>query len=255
VTAQPNPQLTLDKQASPTTYSAVGQTINYTYVKNELTDLNRDPIIFGLGGDTQRHTEGRPLGAYYQTPYTFDDANGDGIIGYDEVTLGDSAEYLGNPLPRRIISVTGNLTFLKYFRLSALFDHQGGYKQFNSTEEFRCSAILNCRALYDSTASLFDQARAIAGFQFGTAAGYIEDGTFTRLRELSLTITAPDRYAQRMGVRGIALTLAGRNLALWTDYTGFDPELNFAGQANFSQADFLTQPPARYLTARLDVNF
>ena len=230
-------------------------TINYTHVKNELTELNRDPIIFGLGGDTQRHTEGRPLGAYYQTPYTFDDANGDGIIGYDEVTVGDSAEYLGNPLPTRTISFTGNLTFFKYFRLSALIDHQGGYKQFNSTEEFRCSAILNCQALYDPNASLFDQARAIAGFQFGTAAGYIEDGTFTRLRELSLTISAPERYARRMGARGLTFTLAGRNLALWTDYTGFDPELNFAGQSNFSQADFLTQPPARYLTARLDVNF
>ncbi len=230
-------------------------TFNYTNVRNELTELNREPIIFGLGGDTQRHTQGRPLGAYYQTRYTFADANSDGIIGYDEVTLGDSATYLGNPLPSRTLSFTGNLTLLKHFRFSALVDHQGGYKQFNSTEEFRCDAILNCRSLYDPKTSLADQARAIAGYQFGTAAGYIEDGTFTRLRELSLTISAPERFARQVGARGIALTFAGRNLALWTDYTGFDPELNFAGQANFSQADFLTQPPARYLTARLDVNF
>jgi hypothetical protein len=53
----------------------------------------------------------------------------------------------------------------------------------------------------------------------------------------------------------LSLTLSGRNLATWTDYTGLDPEVTFAGAANFSQAEFLSQPPVRYYTARVNVNF
>ena len=55
---------------------------------------------------------------------------------------------------------------------------------------------------------------------------------------------------------GLRITLAGRNLAVWTDYTGIDPELNSGGSStNFGTQDFLTQPPLRYWTARLTFNF
>jgi hypothetical protein len=56
-------------------------------------------------------------------------------------------------------------------------------------------------------------------------------------------------------VSGLRLTLAGRNLGLWTDYTGFDPELNSNNGANFTTVDFLTNPPTRRFTARITANF
>ena len=76
-----------------------------------------------------------------------------------------------------------------------------------------------------------------------------------KLRELSVTLLAPTDWARRLRAAGLSLTLAGRNLATWTDYTGFDPELNFNGTSNFSTADFLTQPPVRYFTARLSASW
>jgi hypothetical protein len=55
---------------------------------------------------------------------------------------------------------------------------------------------------------------------------------------------------------GVTLTLAGRNLATWTDYTGLDPEINESGGgAGFTQGEFNTQPPLRQLTARVNVAF
>ena len=51
------------------------------------------------------------------------------------------------------------------------------------------------------------------------------------------------------------MTIAGRNLATWTHYPGFDPEVNQAGQANFTQLEFLTQPPIHYWIARINVSF
>jgi hypothetical protein len=37
--------------------------------------------------------------------------------------------------------------------------------------------------------------------------------------------------------------------------SGFDPELNWNGTSNFSTAEFLTQPPVRYFTARVSLNW
>ena len=42
---------------------------------------------------------------------------------------------------------------------------------------------------------------------------------------------------------------------MWTDYTGLDPEINNFGQANFSQAEFNTQPSVRYWTTRVNFTF
>ena len=86
-------------------------------------------------------------------------------------------------------------------------------------------------------------------------AGYVTDGTFTKLREVAATFTAPQRWASRVRAEGLTLTLAGRNLATWTDYKGFDPEVNSQPGANFGTSDFLTQPPLRSWTARLSVTF
>lgn len=229
---------------------------------NKLLDLGQvngspiTPIIFGLGANTQRHQNGYPLGGYWQPPIkSWGDSNGDGIITPDEIVIGDTAEYLGSPYPTRELAIAPKITLFKYFQISGLVDYRGGFKLYNGTEDFRCAVFATCRAINDPTAPLWEQARAVADFQFGTVAGYIEDASFTKLREIALTVTAPSAWAQRAGLTGVSLTLAGRNLATWTDYTGADPEVNYAGQSNFNQADFLTQPPVRYFTARINVNW
>lgn len=235
--------------------------VNYATVNNKLLDLGKDllgndiePIIFGLGGASQRHTEGRPLGAYYQESYTYDDANNDGIIDYTEVTIGDTT-YLGNPLPKRTWSISSTMTFFKNLKFNALLDAQRGFKQYNSTQEFRCGTVANCPEIYVAGSPLWQQARAIANISFGTAAGYIEDASYVKLRELSLTWDVPSQFASRLGMsRGVSLTFAGRNLKTWTDYTGLDPEINFT-TANFSQAEFLSQPPVKRYMARININF
>ena len=89
----------------------------------------------------------------------------------------------------------------------------------------------------------------------GSDAGYVEDATFTKLREVAVPLTAPRTLASRLGAEGVTLTFAGRNLATWTDYTGFDPEVNSTPTANFSTSDFLTQPALRIYTARLTLQF
>jgi len=59
----------------------------------------------------------------------------------------------------------------------------------------------------------------------------VEPADFVRWRELSLTYKLPTHLAARVtGARSMAFTLSGRNLALWTKYSGADPEINLIGR-------------------------
>lgn len=227
---------------------------------NKLIRLGKDPadtnpIIFGLGGASQRHAQGYPLGSYFMRTYTYADANADGLISPSEVTLAAQPTFLGSPAPKREVTLNTSMTFQRIVRVSANLDYRGGQKQNNSTAQFRCaSAFVNCRDAFDASATtLFEQAR-IAASRLGSNAGYVEDATFTKLRELSVSLIAPRSLASQLRVADATLTFSGRNLATWTNYGGFDPEINWTAD-NFSTADFLSQPPVKYYTARLTLTF
>lgn len=214
-----------------------------------------EPIIFGLGSNTQRHQPGYSPGGYWALPYTYDDANADGIIQAGEITYGDEQEYVGTPFPKREVGLNTNVSLFNWIRVGAQLDYRGGHKLYNSTEEFRCQ-FGTCRGINDPNAPLWEQARAVAVLTGGgTVYGFMEDADFVRLREVSLTLTAPQAWANRLRARGLSFTLAGQNLALWTDYTGADPEINGAGQSNFNRFDFLSQPPVRTITGRVQITF
>ena len=249
-------------------------TVNGSLNSNRLVTLGLgvDTIFFGLGAvdgnSSQRFVEGHPVGGYWQRPLlSWSDKNNDGIISPIgcgptaaddsadcEVSLGDNSAYLGNPLPKRELALNPNVTLFKYLRVGGVVDHRGGYRLYNATEQFRCVIFVSCQAAFDKRTPLEYQAKRMASLM-GTDAGYIEDASFVKLREVSVTLLAPNDWARRARLAGLSLTLAGRNLATWTDYTGFDPELNFNGTSNYSTADFLTQPPVRYFTARLSANW
>jgi TonB-linked SusC/RagA family outer membrane protein len=242
-------------------------TVNGSTTSNKIIDLGEGISAIAVTQD-QDHRNGFPLGGYFGRKIRgWEDKNNDGIIqrigcarlqanntAACELTIDDEESYLGTPFPRREISVTPAITLFEYVRLSAMFDHKGGHKLLNFTEQFRCVAFQSCRASQDPNAPQELQARFAAGL-LGTNAGYVEDATFTKLREVALTLSAPNRWASRVGVSGLSLTVAGRNLKTWTDYTGFDPEANEFGPAQFATDEFLTQPQTRFFTARLDVTW
>jgi TonB-dependent starch-binding outer membrane protein SusC len=251
-------------------------TITVSANRNRLIDLGEGitPIAFGFGS-TQQHRNDYPLGGYFERKIvSYQDLDGNGILTRIncptyagtanpqfvggprcEVVLSDSVEYLGSAIPTREATLNTGVTLFRRARLSALFAYRGGYKIFNSTSEFRCTlGVPNCREVYDETTPLSEQARVVARYM-GDEVGYIEDASFVKFRELALTLTAPAEWARQFRVENLSLTLAGRNLATWTDYTGLDPEVNANAGNNFTTSDFLTQPPVRYLTARLNLNF
>ena len=225
--------------------------------ENTLAEIGQGvgEIVFGFG--LQRQVEGYPLGGYWARPITgFADANGDGIISPGEVTVGPNAVFRGRALPNKEASLNSTLTlFNDRIRIGTQFDYRGGNYIDNAIESFRCTPVLNCRGLVDRTAPLAEQARAQAVLNEATEWGYFEPGWFIKLRELSITFNAPDRWARRFRASRLSLTLAGRNLWTIDDYSGVDPEINAFGQDNFATSDFESQPQVQYYTARLNVGF
>jgi hypothetical protein len=69
-----------------------------------------------------------------------------------------------------------------------------------------------------------------------------------------VTLNAPQTWAQRLRVENLGLTFAGQNLAVWHNYDGLDPEIA-TNPSNFGNTDFLTQPPVRRFSARVNLSF
>jgi TonB-dependent SusC/RagA subfamily outer membrane receptor len=226
--------------------------------RNRLIHLGQGitPIIFGLGGATQRHEEGYPLAGYWTLSYTYNDANKDGLISPSEMHFASTESYQGDPSPDHGGSLTSEFTFLKHFRLYGLLDARYGNKLDNATESFRCAFTVTCKAVNDPKSPLADQAAAVAFAVFGQETGFFEDASFVKLREVSLTYSAPDQWAHRIGASSLSFTFTGRNLATWTKYKGVDPETNNNTETDdFSTADFLSQPPVRYFIGRVNLTF
>ena len=247
-------------------------TLSGSFVHNRLVDLGTDaqgnPIPPIVLSSRQRHVEGFPLGGWWMIPIeSFGDANGDGLIQPNEVTVGvrradgtlkgDSVAYFGSPFPTRELSLSANFSLRRWLKVSALFDHKGGQKLVNMTRAWRCVNAGNCAEAYDRSTPLDLQAAMVARALLpgGTWSGFIEDADFTKFRELSFTLGAPQGWIERFGASGLSLTIAGRNLHTWTSYTGFDPEVNFGGTANFTAGDFATLPANRQWSARIDLTF
>ncbi len=83
---------------------------------------------------------------------------------------------------------------------------------------------------------------------FGTDA-WIEDGTYLKLREVSLSYTFPKTaVASWFGgsLSNFKIGVAGRNLLVFTDYTGYDPEVSqFGGIAIGRSVDTIPYPSSR----------
>ena len=84
----------------------------------------------------------------------------------------------------------------------------------------------------------------------------LEDGSYTKLRELSVAYTFDQAWvAQRLGLSSLNVRVAGRNLKTWTDYTGYDPETNLGGAIQKTRGmDYFNMPQTRSFVVTVTLN-
>lgn len=220
-------------------------------------DGDETPVFIA---QSQEVRDGEPLGAFNGRRVTgFQDRDGDGVIGAAgcpgaqcEVQVGER-EPLGSPDPTRMLALRGEARAFGV-RVSALLDHQGGAHTADVAFRARCRLYALCREVNDPSTPLAGQALGIAvGLPDGMAP--VRSASFTRLREAALTAGLPAAWARRMGGREVSLTVAGRNLAIWTSYPGLDPEVDLPAAALVREVYNDLLPLPRTLVTRLDVRF
>ena len=94
----------------------------------------------------------------------------------------------------------------------------------------------------------------LSGFT-GASRPFIEEGNWVRLRQVGITYTFKPELFGKTFVKGLSLFAQGRNLLLFTDYTGIDPETNLSGATNSQGADYFNMPNTRGYIFGLRANF
>jgi TonB-linked SusC/RagA family outer membrane protein len=87
---------------------------------------------------------------------------------------------------------------------------------------------------------------------------FVEDGSYVKLRELSLSYNFAQSLMNSMRFlgqgRSVKVALIGRNLKTWTNYSGFDPESSSNGDFNF-RIDGFRYPSFRQITGQIEIGF
>jgi outer membrane receptor protein involved in Fe transport len=229
--------------------------LNLATNRGRITRLD-EPILFGIDGSAQRHQEGYPFAAYFSRDYFINEAG--------EVEATEEAVYMGHPTPEVEGALSTSLRLLDRLTLSATLGFAGGHQQFNSTQEFRCGFLGGgrygglCPEIFETdpdgqrSEAARIKAAAASDVQFGP---WMEDADFLRLRSVSARFEMPERWMGWLGASRGSFTVTGENLALFTRYTGLDPEVNFAGGAQAARSDFLTLPHGKRVHGQLSVTF
>lgn len=151
-------------------------------------------------------------------------------------------EYFGSSIPNKQGSFGSTFTFWNKLRVYGMVDFQTGQKKLNGNERIRCYFILGgtCRELQQPQD--FNPV-LIAGIQERMPGYLIQNASFAKLREVTVSYTLPDRWARAMRASSAAFSVSGYNLHTWTSYPGLEPEAFFlggsrgAGNVSWEQTD------------------
>jgi TonB-linked SusC/RagA family outer membrane protein len=213
-----------------------------------------------------REIAGHPIFEQWYRPYSYNDANHDGVLQVNEVHVDSGFVSYGYRVPRDIISVVNGFDlFSRRLRVQAMFDYKGGASILDGANNFQCNTSpFACQATQDPHAPLALQAAAIAktygstvgGVNYKTSAGYFVNNQFWKFREFSAALQLPKLVTDRLRANsGSTIVFGARNLHTWTSWTGVDPEANYGATQTEAQNEFQTTGAPTYFTLRLNLKY
>ncbi|SFE83520.1 TonB-dependent receptor [Thermophagus xiamenensis] len=233
--------------------------LNFSKVNNEVKDLPVKLIETGnasgqglSGTRVQIITNGEPIGTFYGRVFQGFDENG--ISQYKKDEEGnDVLEPLGSALPDFTYSFNTSFTY-KGFDLSMFWYGSEGNKVYNNT----ANAIFVKGTLdrgSNVTKSVYESNESPANSN-AFSSRFVEDGSFLRFSNLTIGYTFNTKGIDWLNKARIYVT--GNNLALFTDYTGFDPEVSVDASENGVPSmgiDYTSYPKPRTFTLGINLRF
>ncbi|HJP59542.1 MAG TPA: TonB-dependent receptor, partial [Gemmatimonadaceae bacterium] len=207
-------------------------------------------------------------------------------LGADGRPIVDNTDrVIADPNPRYTMSYRTSMTFWNKMRLSGLLDVRKGGQVWNQTlsvlNNFGTSKLTEIRSeqgefgknfltdVYPHVAGpgagvvAFHNLREWQAWFTGNGGGFgpasaqaVEDASFAKLREISLSYTLDQAWIRSLtGFSTVDVRVGGRNLKTWTKYKGYDPEVNLGGAEYLTQGlDYFINPPTRSFVLAFSFN-
>ena len=261
---------------------------NATYTKNTLKNLGNesgfidyDGVQGFTGGSLARGSNGMPFPYFfgYKTngvfqnyaevnAYTnadggliqpaarpgdtrFVDVNGDGVITSDDRTK------IGKGTPDWNFGLNFNADW-RGFDFNMFLQGVAGADIFDATYRTDVTAgnyptyMLN-RWTGEGTSNKYPILRAGDNTNWQVSDLYIVDGSYLRLKNISLGYTLPRNLTRQISIERLRFFVMAENLVTWTKYWGFDPEISSGGKS--LGIDKGVYPQARIWTVGLNLTF
>ena len=223
--------------------------------------LHTDTVRWGSGGTTGVASTnngisflmvGQPIGTFFLFKHAGVDANGTQLIEdlnkngkIDDNDRSADRYIAGTALPKFTYAFTPTASY-KNFDLSMLWRGSYGNKIYNARR-----ATLSALAQFGQQNVLESAVETNINNIDYASDFWLEDGSYLRFEQLSLGYRIP---VNNSIVNGIRLSVTGNNLAVFTDYSGIDPELRMTGGNGFG-IDGGIYPRTRTFALGLNVIF
>jgi outer membrane receptor protein involved in Fe transport len=257
--------------------------------QNEVTDLigaESVPLATGLSGVNNRAVVGFQHGVLWG-PRTLRDDVGNIVFDNNGFPVRDNIEgVIGDPNPDWQGSAIGSISY-KNLSLSFLFETFQGADIFAGTK----SALIDygrwgstgnettaTQNLLTYSGSVIPAGTTFRGDVYNFGAGpvartqqwyngpgaffnggnhelYIEDGSWTRLRELTVSYKVNPDWLKKGGISSLEMAATGRNLFLWTAFEGNDPDTNVSGVSSSRGIDYFNNPSTKSYVFSLTLTF
>lgn len=201
------------------------------------------------------------------------DLNGDGVVTIDD------REIIGNANPKHTGGFNVNARIYS-FDVGAIFTYSYGNDVYNANKiEYTSAGRFHSRNLIsmmesgqrwtnllpDGTLSNDPEQLEVMNANTTLWSPYssrfvfsdwaVEKGSFVRLNTLTLGYTVPKHWVERVRIQNLRVYASAYNLALWTNYTGFDPEVSTRRSSSLTpNVDYSAYPRSRMLVFGLNLS-
>jgi TonB-linked SusC/RagA family outer membrane protein len=246
--------------------------INFSLNRNKVTSLGDKVGSITFGGIYERDAAirvvpGRPLGSFYGyvsngvDPQTgniiYQDLNGDKTITADDRT------FIGSAQPKFTYGVNNTFTYGN-FGLNFLFQGVQGNQMFNASRmelegmndsKNQSAVVLN---RWTTPGQITDVPKAIKDNSNNTltSSRFVEDGSYLRLKTTTLSYNFGSMALGKLKMSKFMVYASAYNLLTFTNYSGFDPEVNQNSANGPSMGiDYGTYPQSRTFLFGVNVGF
>jgi hypothetical protein len=248
---------------------------NISHNTNKVLNIDGQ-ILSGENYGNNQAQEGYPIGAWRLVPYAgVDPKTGVELFNLKNGKVGpwndadpnffqNNSIVTGNPYPTWFGGITNTFTY-KGFDLAINFTYQWGNNIYRDDGKFfeggqigaNWNQMTTIESAWQKPGDITNVPQLLWNNTYSThnSTRYLDDGSYVRLKTLSLGYTLPAKVSKSMKLTSLRVYLSAENWWTLTKFKGWDPEVNRDSSGNITQGvTYLSPPQGKTLTVGINLN-